>query len=114
MIQLVRAELVHGGGQRLGTQQVPFVDRDPVTQMLGVAEPLARSGADEPGDLVTPLEQQLGQKRAVLAREAGDERDTPSLSLIRHGRRYGGDGVASERARPSCARGGSIPLLSNW
>ena len=113
MIDLVWPDSDHCDGERLGIEEVPGYDGNPAAQVLGAAQPIAGPGADQPSDVIAPSQQKLGQKRSVLAREARDERSTLGVSPVRHARRYGDDEVASDRARPSCARGGSIPLLSS-
>ena len=113
MVQLVGPDLADRGRERLGLEQVGVDDVDPPAQVLGKAEPLG-AVTDQARDVIPPVEQQLGQERAVLAREAGHERrPMAGLGLMRHAGRYGDDDVASERRRPSCARGGSTPFLSS-
>ncbi len=76
---------------------------DPLAEMLGEAERLAGRAADHPGHLVALLEQQLGQERPVLTGDAGHE-GAPRLASHGHAYDWSAAGLASDRARPSCAR----------
>ena len=74
VVDLVRPAGAHRVDQRALVEQVALVQRDPVAQVLDALEPLGRGAAHHPVHLVALLEQQLGQVRAVLARDPGDQR----------------------------------------
>src|SRR5207248_1381907 len=66
-----RAQRVH---QRTLVKEVALVERDLVTDVLDALEFLRRGTAHHAVDLIALLEQQLGEVRAVLAGDAGDQR----------------------------------------
>lgn len=64
---------------------------DPISQVLDSLEPLGRGPTHHPVDLVALVEQQLGQVRTVLTRNAGDQSAARGGHAAEDYMRVGGD-----------------------
>ncbi len=74
VVDLARCVLGEHGRERVAIEQVRLHELDPVAHCFEVRVRVARSGADDPDDVVAAVEQLLGEIRAVLACDSGDDR----------------------------------------
>ena len=74
VIYLVGPDLLEQRHQRRLVVQVALAQLEPSSQVLDPLGRLGRRAAKHPEDLVALLQEQLGEVRAVLARDPGDER----------------------------------------
>ena len=74
VVDLVRPHFVDDAQQRQLIEQVGRLQRDAIEQVLDAPEVRRARAADGADDLVALLEQQLGEVRAVLPGDSGDER----------------------------------------
>ena len=73
VVDLARPQPLQHGDQRQLVEQVGLHQLDVVAQMLDAREVLGAGAAHHAEDLVALLQQQLGQVRAVLPGDAGDQ-----------------------------------------
>jgi hypothetical protein len=84
VVDLVRARDLEDAPEHGAVGEVAVVQVQPRPRLVRVLVEVVdavrverRRAADDPVDLVALREQQLGEVRAVLARDAGEERDAP-------------------------------------
>jgi hypothetical protein len=97
MVELVGARACHRLAESVNVGQVAVHKLDSLSQMLGQAAPRGRRAPSHPRDPIAALQQQLGQKRAILAGEPRHERPAWARSALpRNG--WSATGLASDRA----------------
>ena len=86
VVDLVRLDLLHRGDQAALVEQVAADQPDVAEQLADAAHPGVGLPADQPPDLITLGQQVLGQVRAVLPGDPGDQR-APRQRSLRPGHR---------------------------
>ena len=85
VVDLVRLDLLHRGDQAALVEQVAADQPDVAEQLADAAHPGVGLPADQPPDLITLGQQVLGQIRAVLPGDPGDQ-CAPRQRSLRPGR----------------------------
>ena len=83
VVELVGARVGHDRPQAVGIEQVAVHDPNPLAEVLGGPQRVARRPTHHPDHLVAPLEQQLGEKRSVLTGDPRHQRP-PRLAAGGH------------------------------
>ena len=116
VVDLVRIDDAQDAVQRRGVVQIAVVQEQPAVFFVRILIDVSircgverRRAADDAVDLVSLLEQQLGQIRAVLAGDAGDERAFFASYAV-DTRDTSRRSAARLRARSSCGRKPTVAL----
>ena len=107
VVELVRLVLLDGPDEREPVEQVGRVELDAIQQVRDPVEVGMAQSADDAGDLVPVVEQQFGQVRPVLPRDAGDDgalRHTCVPLSVRESNRSRISREEARRRPPSLAR----------